>query len=155
MAGADDEARPHRDLARLLEEAEGEARRDAADRQILGRAWRGASMRGHLRGLRADLEEEAALSAGWPAREVFHLDGVARHAPLVIEASIRTRWGRPAWAPERRRDGEVPRESSLMRAAHDDGCEGACREQQIEEVIAGVDGGKPTPGNDADEELPS
>src|SRR5579884_2781641 len=83
--GVDDELSGRRDLARLLEEAEGEAGRDAeADVHVAAPARGRAAVGGDLRRLGADLEKEAALVGGLTGAEVFDLDGVGRNAVLVV-----------------------------------------------------------------------
>src|SRR5580704_9673680 len=73
-------------LPRLLEEAKGEARRDAEPDMAVPPSldW-GAPIRRHLRGSRADLQEETAFVSRLPRPEILDLDGVRRHLPLVIE----------------------------------------------------------------------
>src|SRR6202012_682534 len=75
--GVDDELALGLDLARLLEEAEGEAGGDAeAGVPVAPAPRRGAPVRGHLRRRGADLEEEAPLVGRLAGAQILDLDGV-------------------------------------------------------------------------------
>ena len=89
------------DLARLLEQAERKARRDAkADVAVAPAPRRRAPVGGDLRRARADLEEEAALVGGLPGAQILDLDRVRGDALLVVvDLDLdEVRRGRPARA---------------------------------------------------------
>ena len=144
------------DLARLLEEAEREARRDAeADVRVAPAPCGRAPVGGDLRGLGADLEEEAALVGGLAGAEVLDLDRVRGDARLVVEDldldEVRAAdLGAQGQAPH---DGELAQRQLAHDAAHDDEREEHA-EQQVQEVVGGVDRGEADAQRDADEELP-
>ena len=154
--GIDDELAFGGDLTGLLEETEREARRDPESDVLVAPALgRCSPVRGDLRALRADLEEEAAFVRRLSRAEVLYLDRVRRHALLVIE-DLDLDQMRPAHLRakgESANHGEIAQTELAHEPAHDDEREEHA-EQQVEEVVAGVDGGESHAERDADEELP-
>ena len=154
--GIDDELALGRHLARLLEETERKARRDAeADVLVAPALRRRPAVGGDLRALRRDLEEEAPLVGGLSGAEILDLDRVRGHATLVIEDLDLDEVRPPDLSAQRKPadDGEVAQAELAHEPAHDDEREEHA-EQQVEEVVAGVDGREADAERDADEELP-
>ena len=152
----DDELSACRNLARLLEEAERKARGDAKTHvDVPPAARRRSSVRRDLGGLRADLEEEAALVRRLRGPQVLDLDGVGRNAPLVVvdldlDEVGAADLGAKGQAPHHR---QVAQRQLAHDAAHDDERE-EHPEKQVEEIVRRVDRGEADAQGDADEELP-
>ena len=135
--GIDDELPFGRDLARLLEEPERKARRDAEADVAIAPALRGRAPVGRdLRRLGADLQEEAALVGGLPGAQVLDLDGVRGDARLVVEDLDLDEVRAPDLRAERQapHDGEVAQRELAHDAADDDERE-EHPEEEIEEVV--------------------
>ena len=93
---------------------------------------RRASVRRDLRGLRTDLEEEAALVGRLSRAEILHLDGVGGGSRLVVEDldldEVSPSYLRAQW--EAANDGEIAQRELAHQAADDDE-----REQHSEEKV--------------------
>ena len=144
-----------RDFARFLEQPEGKAGRDAkADVAVAPAARRRAAVRGDLRRARADLQEEAALVGGLPGAKILDLDRVRGNALLVV-VDLDLDQVRAADLGARRQpphDRQVA-QAELAQHARDDDQRQQHAEQQIEQVVAGVDRGEADAERDADEVL--
>ncbi len=139
--GVDDQLAVGVHLARLLEEAEGEAGGDAeAGVAVAPAPGRGAAVGRDLRGRRADLQEEAALVGGLAGAQIFHLDGVGGHALLVVVDldlhEVRAAHLRPH--RQAARHGEAA-QAEIAHHARDEHEREEHAEQEVEQVVAGVD----------------
>lgn len=151
----DDQVTLCAELARLLEQPEGEPSGDAKPDMAVPTApgWRPA-IGGDLRRPRAYFQEEAALVGGLARAQIFDLDGVRRH-PLLVVVDLDFHQVRAAHLGARRQapnHGQVSKRQLTHHARHHDQREQHAQ-QQIEQVVAGVDGGEADAEGDADEVL--
>src|SRR5258706_11636424 len=122
---------------------------------MVATASRGSSsVRCNLRRARADLEKEPALVRRLASAQVFDLDRIGWHLSLVVEdfdldqmRAPHLRAGRQA--PSNR---QLP-QAELAQHARDDDQREQHTEQQVKEIVAGVDRGDADAQRDADEVL--
>ena len=151
----DDQATVSGDLPRLLEEPEGKAGCHAEPHVLVASAThRGSAVCRHLARLGADLEKEAALVGGLSLAQVLDLDGITRNPVLVVvnldldevRAANLCSMGQPP------HDLQVT-QTDLAENAGDHNQRQQHAEQQVQQVVAGVDRGEADTEGDPDEVL--